>query len=292
MCFSQEMSGAFSMLGLYLAWYVYSNTTNMRLAVGVFYFFLMEFLQFFQFLFIDDCNSFWNQFLTFIGFVHICYQPYFTHIINSSLTKSPKFLSQYDIILRLCLLGGTMLLFRYILADWGELAVDHVEGLTGHRLFEAGFFNQGNINSAYTIFAKEKANEGSYTTSEWLRGEKLCTYKGNHHLAWSVPMTEPTYWTPSAAIHSFLMFAPFFVMKKNMVIQGVFLWLAGPYLASYITSNLMEQASIWCFFSIGQIGIMLILIREQLLVRFGNKGDDKISVFKGRAASPQKKKRN
>ena len=39
----------------------------------------------------------------------IAYQPYFTHIINSSLTKNPKFLNQYNIILRLCLLGGTML---------------------------------------------------------------------------------------------------------------------------------------------------------------------------------------
>jgi hypothetical protein len=73
----------------------------------------------------------------------------------------------------------------------------------------------------------------------------------------SVPMAPATYWIPAASIHSFLMFAPFFVMKKNMVIQGIFLWLAGPFLASYITPNLMEQASIWCFFSIAQIGIMV-----------------------------------
>lgn len=47
-------------------------------------------------------------------------QPYFTHIINSSLTKNPKFLGQYQIILRLCLLGGTMLLARYFLAPWSN----------------------------------------------------------------------------------------------------------------------------------------------------------------------------
>lgn len=50
---------------------------------------------------------------------------------------------------------------------------------------------------------------------------------------------------PGASIHSFLMFAPFFVIKPNMVIQGFFLWLSGPYLAAYITDNLQEQASIW-----------------------------------------------
>jgi len=105
-------------------------------------------------------------------------------------------------------------------------------------------------------------------------------------LAWSVPMYDPTYWSPSAAIHSFMMFAPFFVMKKNMVIQGFFLWLAGPFAASMITPNLQEQASIWCFFSIAQIGIMLYIIRESLILGWGrNTADKKTSLFKKHEAN-------
>src|ERR1700733_809304 len=85
-------------------------------------------------------------------------------------------------------------------------------------------------------------------------------------------MADPTYVIPSAAIHSFLMFAPFFALyeKKGMVIQGVFLFVFGPYLASLITPNLMEQASIWCFFSIAQISIMLFCIRETLIINWGS----------------------
>lgn len=280
MCFSQEMSFAFAALGFCCSIYVWKWTTNTRLAIGVFYFFLMEFLQGFQYYFIDDCDNFWNQLLTFIGFVHIAYQPYFTHIINSSLTRSPKFLDQYAIVLRLCLLGGTMLLLRYVLAEWGEPATDLIEQNIGFRLFEKGFFHGGNINSDFTSWSGSEPNANSHTTTEWLRGEKLCTYRGNYHLAWSVPMTNVTYYTPSAAIHSFLMFGPFFVMKKNMIIQGVFLWFAGPFLASYITDNLMEQASIWCFFSISQIAIMLFIIREQLIVGWGrNKDNKRFTVF-------------
>lgn len=56
-------------------------------------------------------------------------------------------------------------------------------------------------------------------------------------------MSDVSYYVPSAAIHSFLMFAPFFVMKSNMIIQGFFLWLAGPYLAAWISPNLMEQGT-------------------------------------------------
>jgi len=111
-------------------------------------------------------------------------------------------------------------------------------------------------------------------STEWLRGEKLCTFRGNYHLAWSVPMADPTYVVPGAAIHSFLMFAPFFALyeKKGMVIQGIFLFAFGPFLAGLISPNLMEQASIWCFFSIGQIAIMLFFIRETLIINWGRGG--------------------
>jgi len=54
-----------------------------------------------------------------------------------------------------------------------------------------------------------------------------------------------------------------------MVIQGVFLWALGPYLASWITPNIQEQASIWCFMSIAQIGIMLFIIRDALVLNWG-----------------------
>ena len=143
-------------------------------------------------------------------------------------------------------------------------------------------------------------------STEWLRGSKLCTYRGerenpssgrstacshlgNHHLAWSIPMADPTYVIPGAAIHSFLMFAPFFALyeKKGMVIQGIFLFIFGPYLAGLITPNLMEQASIWCFFSITQIAIMLFCIRETLIINWG-RNSGHASLFTGKTVNHQK----
>jgi len=252
MCFDQKSSFFFASIGLYLTYYIRSRTNNTRLAVGVFWFFLMEFLQGLQYFFIDDCDNWWNKALTLVGFIHICYQPYFTHIINSALTKNPKYLEQYNVVLRLCLVGGTMLLARYFISE-----------------FWPGYTHSTPLITDFTDWKKTTPLPGSHRNTEWLRGEELCTYKGKYHLAWSVPMSDVSYWVPSSAIHSFLMFAPFFVMKSNMIIQGIFLWLAGPYLASWITPNLMEQASIWCFFSIGQIGIMLFLIRETLILNWG-----------------------
>lgn len=248
-----EMSGSFAALGLFASWWIYSKTNNRDLASGVFFFFLMEFLQAIQYIFIAPnldspiCDTFMNQFLTVLGYLHICLQPYFTHVINASLTKNKSYIEKYVVIKRLCLLGGGMLFARFLLAyQWPTT-------LTG-------------------------------TSTEWLRGDKVCTFKGNYHLAWSIPMADPTYVIPGAAIHSFCMFAPFFALyeKKGMVIQGIFLFVFGPYLAGLITPNLMEQASIWCFFSIAQISIMLFCIRETLLINWGRNKSGHTSLLSGK----------
>lgn len=268
MCFTGEMSAAFAAMGLLASWWVYSRTHNTELASGIFFFFTMEFLQAVQYYFIADslespvCESMVNQLLTLAGFLHICLQPYFCHVINCSLTKSEKYRDRYSVIKRLCLIGGFMLFARHFLSYIPTLNTMDVS---------------------------------DYKSTEWLRGEKLCTFKTKAmvHLGWSVPMADPSYYVQGAGIHSFLMFAPFFALyeKKGMVVQGLFLFLFGPVMAALISDNLMEQASIWCFFSIAQIVVMLFLIRETLIVNWGR---NNVSLYKAvdstaaTAAKPKK----
>lgn len=250
MCFGQKSSFGFATAGLLASLWIYSRTHNKQLASGVFFFFTMELLQGFQYFVIAEdlndklCDTLVNRVLTLLGFLHICMQPYFCHVINASLTRSERYLWQYRVILRLSFLAGCWLFFRFVLAYFGYASTMDVVFPTG-------------------------ADTGRST--EWLRGEKLCTFKGKYHLAWSVPMADPSYYVPSAQIHSFMMYAPFVALweKRGMLIQGAFLLLTGPVLAAVITPNLMEQASIWCFFSIAQIVAMLFLIRETLVVNWG-----------------------
>ena len=239
---------------------------------GVFFFFTMEFLQGLQYFVIADnydddakCNQWINQVLTLAGFAHICLQPYFCHVINASLTKSEKYLWQYRCIKRLCLIGGFLLFCRFLLA---------------HYNIESTMFGVSN-----TMDAGFLAGADTGKSTEWLRGEKICTFNGKYHLAWSIPMADPSYLVPGAQIHSFLMYAPFFALweKKGMIVQGAFLFLTGPALAAYFTPNLFEQASIWCFFSIGQITSMLFLIRETLILEWGT-DDHRTSLLASKAA--------
>lgn len=112
-----------------------SPSQNTELASGIFFFFTMELLQFIQYFYIAAdlnsplCDDIVNKTLTLLGFLHICMQvriiichttillcwktipvtslqPYFCHVINASLTKSPKYLDRYVVIKRLCVIGG------------------------------------------------------------------------------------------------------------------------------------------------------------------------------------------
>jgi hypothetical protein len=111
MCFSMEMSAAFAVIGLFSSWWIWSKTSNTQLASGVFFFFTMELLQSIQYFFIAPnldspiCDTIINQVLTIAGFLHICLQPYFCHVINASLTKNAKYIDRYLVIKRLCLIG-------------------------------------------------------------------------------------------------------------------------------------------------------------------------------------------
>ena len=179
MCFDQKSSFGFALMGLLVSAWIYTRTENVKLASGVFFFFTMELLQGFQYFVIADnlhdkrCDSPINQVLTVLGFLHICMQPYFCHVINSSLTRSERYLQQYRVVLRLSLIAGLWLFSRFVIAYFGYA-----------NTMDVGFPD----------------GAGTGKSTEWLRGEKLCTFNGKYHLAWSVPMADPSYFVPSAQV--------------------------------------------------------------------------------------------
>lgn len=260
MCFSKELSATFSVVGTLVTLWVLRTSGNVTLAKGVFYFVLMEILQFFQYSYIAEdvdpinpsreqllaspqCQDAANQFLTFLGFLHICFQPVFTHYISCAFVKRDTNVVQFKLVRRLCLAGGSILLARHVLAMYPH-ALEGV-GVSADQLAPS----RGNLED------------------EWLSGDVLCTYKGAVHLAWSVPMIQPSYYVPSMGIHSFLMFIPFFVMDHGSFsanvsnwISGLLLFISGPVVGDMLGGGPQESASIWCFFSICQISFLVVLL--------------------------------
>ena len=189
-----------------------------RFTAGVLYFVLMETLQGLSYSVIDQCESATNHALTVLGFAHICGQPYFTHLMCGAFyRREGKRGIQNDFVLRLCVVAGGAFFMRYVLAAYDV------------RVAGQNYIPLDGVACPNTewIRASTATPGGANTT---------CTFSGSMHLAWSLPLYQPTYFTPSVFIHSFVMFAPFAVTPGvEAKVFGLFLFLTGPYMSTLLT---------------------------------------------------------
>ena len=198
------------------------------MTMAIFFFTLMEILQCVQYFFIAGslgdrrCEMRMNRILTVVGYVHIHFQPYFTNFFYQSFRHVKKWTknedAKWDLVGKLCLAQAALGLLR--------------------------LWSHGNHDAYYA------------STNDWLEGPKLCTYRGSHHLAWSLPLAPSSYFLPNMGLHMFLMFVPVLVIGGLEELDAaLFLFLTGPVFASYVSANKHESASIWCFFSTMQCAI-------------------------------------
>ena len=239
MCWNSETSLAFTGLGVAAAGCVYYTTRNGKMSAAILFFCLMELLQSVQYLYIADgpadpkCLVWMNQVLTIAGYVHIQFQPYFTNLYLQAFRPAtgkaaPHESVAWKLVQKLCLVQCALGLSRLALSP--------------------GLFDDAPLTAA------QRAWYGAST--DWLEGERLCTYRGALHLAWSLPLAQPTYFVGGMGVHCFMMFAPALCIGGFSELDAVsFLMGTGPILAHYLTPNAHEQASIWCFLSVIQICI-------------------------------------
>lgn len=122
------MSLMIGVTGIAFASIIYARTKNAYVSIGLGYFALMEIIQYFQYKFIDQCDNKYNQFLTILGYIHICFQPLFFNLWLFAFTIKP--IVQY---LYLTFFGGLMLASRLFFVKNNELCDSHNEPLCGKR---------------------------------------------------------------------------------------------------------------------------------------------------------------
>ena len=110
MCFSENTSFAVGLTGLLFSAYFY--TKNKYASIGIGYFSLMEIIQYFQYKVINQCNNAENKFLTNLGYIHICFQPFFFNLWLFAFTKHPNF-----VFLRMAFFAGLLLASRLYVTD-------------------------------------------------------------------------------------------------------------------------------------------------------------------------------
>ena len=126
MCFSENMSLTISIVGIVSS--IYFFKINIYASIGIFYFSLMELIQYFQYKVINQCDSNYNKFLTRIGYLHICFQPLFFNIWLFAFIKKPKFVFLY-----MSFIAGLLLASRLFFVKDNELCDTNNEPLCGPK---------------------------------------------------------------------------------------------------------------------------------------------------------------
>lgn len=129
MCFSESISLLIGVCGLLSSAYFYIYLMNIYASIGIGYFALMEIIQFFQYRVINQCKNPYNQFLTILGYLHICFQPVFVNLwLFAFISTAPNFTFIY-----LSLFAGILLASRIFFVKDEELCDGLNEPLCGKR---------------------------------------------------------------------------------------------------------------------------------------------------------------
>jgi len=106
-----------------------------------------------------------------------------------------------------------------------------------------------------------KDNELCDIRNEPLCGKNTCSFTGERHVAWNVRLRAPGsyYFTPSIALHFFMLFIPTLVTFQAKPIIAMI--LAGPWFGVLLTGNIHEAPAIWCYTVVAQFAITSYLLK-------------------------------
>ena len=152
MCWSASASLAFGTAGVAVAAYTHKKGESKYFTIPLLYFSSMEFLQFFGYLYLDQCGFEGNSIVTYLSYIHIAFQPIFVNMfLFYNLEKIPR-LAVRRAVYGVSLFFTALILLKLVPFEPSSLC----------------------------------------TAGMSLCGPQLCTQSGNWHLAWSVPTyTDP-----------------------------------------------------------------------------------------------------
>lgn len=215
MCWSVEASVAMACVGGAGAAVTYHRGDPPAIWLTLGYFTLMEVLQIVGYGVVDACGTRTNRAVTVASYLHIAVQPIFINAFAMELIPKPVKARVWKWVMLLSA-GATAAMLIQLLP---------VESL------------------------------GRCAAGTALCGASLCTVSGDWHIAWDLPYNG-LFVPLEAAIGTNFGFPAYILAAFGLpLVYGawrfvVFHAIAGPVLASLLTSNPNEMPAIWCLFSI------------------------------------------
>lgn len=229
MCWSGEASAVLATAGFASTAYFYRKGESKALCAALAYFSLMELLQAYTYTVIDQCFNPRNQVATFLGYMHIAFQPFFVnavamHFIPPTLRKR---ISLW--VYSLCFAAAVVFMMRIYPFSWGEFCFD--------KSYQLLFNSDIKFSMPFC-------------------GERICSTSGEWHIAWAIPAKGGIGMANAYIYATFLL--PLLYGSWKVVLYHA---ITGPLLSFLTTNNMNEWAAVWCLYS---IGLLLLLIKTPI----------------------------
>jgi uncharacterized protein DUF5765 len=218
MCWSAGASIAATAIGGVATVYAAKKNVPKIRTFTLGFFTLMELLQAVSYLWIDQCATTGNVWVTYLSFLHISFQIPVISAFTLSYA-SEKMRKKWFKPIMIISSAATVLMLA-------KLLVPLIPNIPPQWLC---------------------------VLTEPLCGTKACTYKGDWHLAWELPL-----WGLYPSLY--LYYIPVFILP---ILYGcwrvaLYMFVVGPMIAFSITTNYDEAPAIWCLFSIAIVGAMIL----------------------------------
>jgi len=220
MCWSGEASAVLASVGFGTAGYSAYQGEPRDLWLPLVYFAGMELLQAVTYVYINQCATPHNQILTYLGYLHITFQPFFVNMVAMYFIPERIKLRIGPWVYFICALGSLGILLKMYPFPWARLCMRGYEGFCGAI---------------------------------------ACSLSGDWHIAWQLPLNGlmsnyPDNLIPfQFGLHGFSYFAVSFFLPLAYGSWRFVLFhlVVGPILADILTRHPNEHAAVWCLLSIG-----------------------------------------
>ncbi|MBP9700280.1 hypothetical protein KBD71_03275 [Candidatus Woesebacteria bacterium] len=217
MCWSASASIAATVIGTVGTIYAAKKGYPKAQVFTLGFFTAMELLQAISYGWIGQCSANENTILTYLSYLHICFQPVVMNAFMLSFLSKEKRQKWFRVTMSISIMASVLLFLKFF------------------------------IPIVWTIPQELLCRIG-----DPLCGTDVCTYRGNWHLAWRLPLFGPI---PGYLLY----FTPLFILPifYGSWKTSLYHFFTGPVLAHLLTTDKNEAPAIWCLFSVSLLCFML-----------------------------------
>ena len=234
MCWSMAASASLAVAGAAGSVYFWKKGEDKALCIPLFYFAIMEMIQTYSWTVVDQCVDPGNRMATLASYLHVAFQPFFFNAIAMHFIPEHRRKVIWKVVYALCLAASIAIIVRILPIEWKRYCFD--------VLYRVPFTSDVIYRIPFC-------------------GAETCTTTGSWHMEWAIKAGFNWY-LDRAYFASVFVLPMLYGSWKATLYAGI-----GPLITLLTTATSNEFATVWCFYSVALVMLMIKLpVRKYLYV--------------------------